>query len=202
MLRSWLLWFLLQILGIRSGHYKGGTITWKPTSPNATGSRVEILISERHSFTLVTRYPCTENTISNQLSYVDGGGTAAPDISCYSSSASCTSSLFNTIQHTLLCTDFSNQLDSSSGAYFTKQNLSRTTNIDVAFYSNTWASVILMSNGVGATYWYVGTHINLGVVTPINSSPGQYLSLFSFALILSTYISSNGLAAHHSCHRK
>ena len=173
MLRSWLLWLLLQTSGVWSGHYKGGTITWKPTSPNATGTRVEILISEKHSFTLTGRYPCTQSTISNQLSYTDAGGTSAPDITCYSAAASCTSSFFTTIQHTQLCTDFSNQLDSSSGAYYTKQNLSRTTSIDVAFYSSAWASVILLSNGVGATYWYVGTHIDLGVVTPINSSPGQ-----------------------------
>ena len=170
---SFALLLLLQAPFIWCGHYKGGTVTWKPTNPNATGSIVEILISEKHSFTLGGRYACSQSTINNQLSYYDAAGTGAPDLTCYSSSASCTASSYSTIQHTLLCTDFSTQVDSSSGAYYTKKNMSRSSNIDIAFYSSAWASVILMSSGAGASTWYVGTHIAPGLTTPINSSPGQ-----------------------------
>ena len=158
------------------GHYKGGTVTWKPVNSSATGSTIQILISEKHSFTL-GRYACSQSTINNQLSYFDAGGTGAPDLTCYSG-ASCTSSLYTTIQHTMLCTDFSTQLDSSSGAYYTKQYLSSTTNINIAFTNNAWASVIRVASGAAAIWWYVGTQIRLGTVYPINSSPGKNSLLF------------------------
>lgn len=173
-----LLLLLTGLPWVWSEHYKGGTITWKPTNPNATGSPVEILISQKHSFTLVTRYACTQSTINNQLAYTDTAGTAAPDLRCKSPLASCTSSSFNVIQHAMLCTDFSTELDSSSGAYYEKQYLARTTNIDIAFTNSAWATVILMANNVSASWWYVGTHISLGLTTPINSSPGQYLLIY------------------------
>jgi hypothetical protein len=174
MLTALLLLFIAQVPTIWSGHYKGGTITWKPTNPYANGSLIEILISEKHSFTLVTRYNCNENLIDNQLSYYDQGLTNPPDLTCQPSAtaAACVLAHYTTIQHTLLCTDFSTQLDSSSGAYYTKQNLSSTTTIDIAFTSNSWAPVILKSSGASALYWYVGSHIAIGTVYPINSSPG------------------------------
>jgi hypothetical protein len=174
MFNTLLLLLILQVSLIWSGHYKGGTVTWKPTNPTANGSTIEILISEKHSFTLLTRYDCSQSIIDNKLSYYDQGGTSAPDLTCQPpvSSPACVSSHYSTIQNTLLCTDFSVQLDSSSGAYYTKQNLSNTTSIDIAFTSSSWAPVILEANGVGATYWYVGAHIALGTVFPINSSPG------------------------------
>jgi hypothetical protein len=176
----------LQISIVFSGHYKGGTVTWKPTNANATGARVEILISEKHSFTLATRYDCTNSIIENQLSYFDAGGTAAPDLTCQSSAAACSSSYYTTIQHTLLCTDYSVQLDSSSGAYYTKQNLSNTAAFDTAFTSSAWATIILMANGVSASNWYVGTHIALGTVFPINSSPGEFLFFYCLSIFTAT----------------
>jgi hypothetical protein len=174
MLTTLLLLFIVQVPTTWSGHYKGGTITWKPTNPYANGSLIEILISEKHSFTLVTRYDCNENLIDNQLYYYDQAGTALPDLTCQPSAtaAACVSAQYTTIQHTLLCTDFSTQLDSSSGAYYTKQMLSSTTAIDIAYSSSSWNPVILTSTGVSAVYWYVGSHIALGTVYPINSSPG------------------------------
>ncbi len=51
MFTTLLLVFGIQIQIIWTGHYKAGTTTWKPTKPNATGSRIEILISQKHSFT-------------------------------------------------------------------------------------------------------------------------------------------------------
>lgn len=178
MLRVLLLVFLLEAPVVWSAHYKGGTVTWKPTNPNATGSPIEILIAEKHSFTLTGRYFCSKAIIDGQLAYFDAvSPLVAPDLSCQSTAALCTASSFTTIQHSLLCTDYSTQLDSSSGAYYTKQYLSSTTNIDIAYSSAAWASVIRTSTGAAASSWYVGTHIGLSGVYPINSSPGKNIFL-------------------------
>ena len=165
-----LLCFLFLVPVTESTHYKGGTITWKPTNPTANGSRIEILISEKHSWTL-SRYQCNQNTINSRLSYSDTAG-GLPDVTCYSSSSLCTASLYTQIYQYLLCTDFSSQLQSSSGAYFEKQNLSSTANIDIAYSGGNWADEIRTSSGTNGLAWYVGTHITLGTVYPINSSPG------------------------------
>ena len=181
MLRLLILWILFELPEIQCEHYKGGTVTWKPTNPNATGSTIEILISEKHSFTLGGRYACSQSTINNQLSYYDANGGPPPDLTC-KSGASCSPSQYITIKHYLLCTDFSTQLDSSSGSYYEKQNLSSTTNIDIAFEGSAWASEIRKANGASAGWWYVGTQIRLGTVYPINSSPGKN-SLLSILIL-------------------
>ncbi|CAF3133406.1 unnamed protein product, partial [Rotaria sp. Silwood2] len=52
---TWIL-FLLTLFNISlADHYKGGTLSWKPTNPYSLTSPVEITITERHSWTL-TRY--------------------------------------------------------------------------------------------------------------------------------------------------
>jgi hypothetical protein len=158
---------------IESGHYKGGTLSWKPTNPYSTGNPVEIMITEKHSWTL-SRFYCNQTIINTLGSYFDSGGTGAPVITCQSSVSSCISSYFVATTPLLKCTDFSTTVQVSTGMQFFRQNLSRLTNIDIAFASSAWATVILQPNGALALNYSLLTHINLNTTAyPINSSPGK-----------------------------
>ena len=161
---------------IQGSHYKGGTVTWKPTNPSSNASLVEIQITTKHSWTL-TRYACDRNLINTQGLYFDSNDRYTyPKMICQSASSACTGSHFTTINHTTLCTDYNNAVQISTGSYSEKQNLSRTTNIDIAWTGGNWANEITVIGGSppGNLGWYVGTHIDLTLpIYPINSSPGK-----------------------------
>src|SRR5690606_34327165 len=128
--------FLLCVLPslVRSAHYKGGTVTWKPTNPLSNATLVEIQITLRHSWTLLY-FICDRNLINTQGEYRDYRNYNHPTLICQPTptATACTDSKFTTINHITLCTDYSNQVQSSTGAYSEKQNLSRLTNIDIAW---------------------------------------------------------------------
>lgn len=177
--RSLLLSLLLLLVFscvMESAHYKGGTVTWKPINPNTNGTLIEIQITLKHSWTL-TRFACDRNLINNQGPYYDStSSTSFPWLECQSGSAACTASLFTKIDYITLCTDYSNIVAISGGAYSEKQNLSRSTNIDIAWTGGNWADEIYVAGGSppGNLAWYVGTHIDLTLpIYPINSSPGK-----------------------------
>lgn len=135
-----------------------------------------MIISQSHSWTL-SRLPCTQSTINNLGVYTDGGGayTGEPFIMCQLAPASCTSVGFTNIFLQTYCTDFSSEVQSSSGALITKMTLSRTANIIVGFNSSAWATVIKTSTGAASSTWKVMTRIDLTQSYPINSSPGTVL---------------------------
>ena len=168
--------FLFTI--VHCSHYKGGTVTWKPTDPTSNSSNVEIQITLRHSWTLA-RYHCDQNLINSQGIYYDtNGATAYPTLVCQSSTSACSASQFSTINHITLCTDYNTIVQISSGSYSEKQTLSSSTNIDIAWAGGNWADEIYPIGGSppGGLGWYVGTHIDLTLpIYPINSSPGSFV---------------------------
>lgn len=90
---------------VKSTHYKGGTITLKPTNPISNATLVEIQITFQHSWTLA-RLPCDRNLINTQGLYYDiSSPTSYPTLICQSGSPACANSQFTTINHITLCTD-------------------------------------------------------------------------------------------------
>ncbi|CAF3429501.1 unnamed protein product, partial [Rotaria sp. Silwood2] len=165
--RVWILFLLLLVNTSLADHYKGGTLSWKPTNPYSLTSPVEITITERHSWTL-TRYQCNKNTINSLGAYNDTQNVTTATIICISSVAACTSSLFQTINSPLYCTDFSTVLQISSGTYYTKQNLALNSIIDIASRGASWASETLTND------WSLVSHIDLTPISgKINTSPGM-----------------------------
>lgn len=152
-------------------------MTWKPTDPTSNSSNVEIQITLRHSWTLV-RFQCDQNLINSQGVYFDNANSGAyPTLICQSGTSACAASLFTTIDHITLCTDYNTIVQISSGSYSEKQMLSRSTDIDIAWTGGNWAEEIYLIGGTfpGALGWYVGTHIDLTLpIYPINSSPGSF----------------------------
>lgn len=168
---------LCQFISIEGPHYKGGTVTWKPTNPTSNASLVEIQITIKHSWTL-DRFRCDQNLINTQGSYFDRNAVNAyPTLMCQPNPTFCTNSFFQTIDHITLCTDYNDIVQISSGSYSEKQNLSRSTKIDIAWTGGYWADEITAIGGSppGNLDWYVGTHIDLTLpIFPINSSPGKF----------------------------
>ena len=175
MLYHVLILFLLQVINLSSAdHYKGGTISWKPTNAYSLTSPIEITITERHSWTL-TRYMCNQTTVNTFAAYHDIENIVGPSIACISSSATCTASSYQTINSSLYCTDYSISLDVSSGTYYTTQNLTANSTIDIAWRGAAWVSETL-TNG-----WSLVAHIDLSIITnKINTSPGKYSLLNSY----------------------
>jgi hypothetical protein len=162
-------YFLLIIFNISfADHYKGGTISWKPVNPYSLVSPIAIIITERHSWTL-TRYQCNATTVSTFGVINDTQSTVPATLTCISSAAACTSSLYATINSPLYCTDFSTILDVSTGTYTSQQNLAVSSIIDLAWRGSAWA-ITLKTND-----WSVVTHIDLTPLTlnKINTSPGR-----------------------------
>ncbi|UJR24846.1 hypothetical protein I4U23_006215 [Adineta vaga] len=160
---------LLLITRVQPSHYKGGTITWKPVDPYTNASLVQVIISEKHSWTL-SRFTC-DQTLIDTLGYYDDIYIGGIFLSCLSSSASCSSSLFQNSTDRTFCTDFSQAVNISTGSLIIKQTLSRTTNILIGFTGLAWADVIIPTSGTLQGYWSVMTRIDLTKTYPINSSP-------------------------------
>ena len=164
-----LVFLLCQLFHLSfADHYKGGTISWKPVNPTAvSGSTVDIIITERHSWTL-TRYTCNETTINTFGVYNDTQPEAPATLSCLSASAVCLASLYQTINSPLFCTDFSTVFQISSGTYYTTQTLAINSIIDIASRGASWV------NETTTNVWSLVSHIDLTPISGvINTSPGR-----------------------------
>jgi hypothetical protein len=171
-LRVWI-FFLLQLDYLSfADHYKGGTISWKPTNPTSITGPVPIIITERHSWTFY-RYPCNDTIINTLGPYNDTQAAATPPtLTCISSTANCTGSSYTNISAPLYCTDFSNVFQITTGSSITQENLASNTTIDISWRGVAWADVIL-TNG-----WSLVASINLTPINgKINTSPGKLLGL-------------------------
>ncbi len=160
--------FLTQLVHLSlADHYKGGSISWKPTNPYAiSGSTVAITITERHSWTY-TRYPCNESTINTFGAFSDTQASVPAAVTCISSSAACTTSLYVPINSSLYCTDFSTVFGISSGIYYTTQDLAINSVFDIASRGASWATETLTNS------WSLVSHIDLTPISgKINTSPG------------------------------
>jgi hypothetical protein len=161
--------FLLQLGNPSCGdHYKGGSISWKPTNPTSiSGPTVSITITERHSWTL-TRYACNITTIDTVGVFNDTESTIPPTLACISGLSTCASSLYHTINSPLYCTDFSTVFEISSGTYYTTQSLTLNSIIDIAWQGAAWTVETLTNQ------WSLVSHIDLTPISgKINTSPGK-----------------------------
>lgn len=122
---------LLLFQTVFAGHYKGGTITWRPVDEYSTANPVEILIQEKHTWTY-PRFNCTPSIISSKSAYYDANGaTSYPIISCIGSCGA--TGGFTSINHITYCTDYNINTLISTGAYYTKQWLTRSANLNIGY---------------------------------------------------------------------
>ncbi len=170
-LRVWI-FLLIQLTDLTiADHRKGGSLSWVPTNPTSLTSPVSIQITERHSWAM-SRYPCNRTTTNLFGSYNDTGSAAPATLICISSAGFCTSSLFQSINSSLACTDYSTTFQITSGVLYTTENIAINTIIDVASRGTSWAAEIL-TNG-----WSLVTHMDLTPINgKINSSPGKLFFL-------------------------
>ena len=158
---------LFQINISVADHFQGGTISWTPTNPSSTASPVEIIIRGRYSWTL-TRYQCNQTIINTFDAYNDTENATSATLTCISSAAACTSSLYQSINLRLYCTDFSTIFKISTGTYSSIQNLALNSVIDISTRGASWATHTLTDS------WSLVARIDLTPISgKINSSPGK-----------------------------
>jgi hypothetical protein len=161
------IYFLLQIISVCfADHYKGGTISWKPVNPYSLVNPVPIIITERHSW-IWTRYQCNQSTVNTISTFNDTASTVPATLTCISSAAACTASLYQTISSPLFCVDFSVLFNISTGSYTSQQSLALNSSIDIAWRGAAWATQTLDNE------WSLVAYINLTAVSgnKINTSP-------------------------------
>lgn len=116
-----------------AGHYKGGTITWRPVDEFAMGNPIQILIQQKHTWTY-PRFNCNPTLIANQGAYFDANAPSTyPYVQCIGSCSA--TGGFTPISHITYCTDYNINTQISTGAYYVKQNLFRTANLDIGYTS-------------------------------------------------------------------
>jgi hypothetical protein len=122
---------VLLLRTVFAGHYKGGTITWRPVDEFSTADPVQILIQEKHTWTY-PRFNCDQALIASQGVYFDANGpTTYPIIKCIGTCT--TTGGYGQINHITYCTDYNVNTDISTGAYYTKQYLYRTANLNIGY---------------------------------------------------------------------
>ncbi|CAF5071815.1 unnamed protein product, partial [Rotaria magnacalcarata] len=165
LIHTGILFFLSLLDSSLADHYKGGSISWRPVNSYSLSSPVQVIITYRDSWTL-SRYACNDTTINKFLTYNDTQNATEASITCISSSAACTTSLFTPISSTLYCTDHSTTFDISTGTYYSQQNLALNSVIDIASRGASWSSEILLNA------WSLVSHMDLTPISgKINSSP-------------------------------
>jgi hypothetical protein len=125
------IFFVLLFQMVFASHYKGGTITWRPVDEFSTADPVEILIQEKHSWTY-PRFYCDQALIASVGLYFDANAnTTYPVIACIGTCT--TTGGYTPINHITYCTDYNLNTGISTGAYYTKQYLYRTANLDIGY---------------------------------------------------------------------
>ena len=122
---------ILLFRTVLASHYKGGTITWRPVDETSTANPVQILIQEKHTWTY-PRFNCDQALIASAGVYYDSSAsTTYPIIQCQ---GSCTASGgFTSINHITYCTDYNVNTLISTGAYYTKQYLTRSAYLNIGY---------------------------------------------------------------------
>lgn len=116
---------------VLASHYKGGTITWRPVDELSTANPVQILIQEKHTWTY-PRFDCNPTIIQNKAAYYDANAASTyPIIKCIGTCS--TTGGFTSINHITYCTDYNINTEISTGAYYTKQWLYRTANLNIGY---------------------------------------------------------------------
>jgi hypothetical protein len=124
---------LMELHAAFAGHYKGGTITWRPDDEYAAGNPIQILIQQKHTWTY-PRFNCNPTLIASQGVYFDANAPSTyPVVQCIGSCSA--TGGFASINHITYCTDYNINTQISTGAYYVKQNLFRTANLDIGYSS-------------------------------------------------------------------
>ncbi|UJR11342.1 hypothetical protein I4U23_015523 [Adineta vaga] len=154
------IWLIIYVSVADGSHFRGGSITWRPSNRTPSGSAVSIIVTERFSWRLSST-ACNAITIAAQTSKIGNYDS----VLCVSGNCSFWSSL-NT---QTFCTDFDVNLDVASGEYYQTYNLPVNISFGIAYSSCCWFANIVRGGGNMA----IGSKIST-VIRPdgyINTSP-------------------------------
>ncbi|CAF1016655.1 unnamed protein product [Rotaria sp. Silwood1] len=143
------LYYLVYIwlgIAIEASHYRGGTFTWKPVSPQVPNQNpVSISFTQRHAWRRGS-YFCDQTTINS------GGTVGAGSVCCLGSQCG---SLGCPLSTAVPCTDFSVSQDMSAGQASSILSLSPNIKVALTFTGGAWISL-----NSGGGNWAVTTQIS------------------------------------------
>jgi hypothetical protein len=149
-----LLW---TILVVDSSHFLGGTISWHPLNASATGTPVDIVITQTYSWTYSIA-ACTNAMIAaNQLVPLTGVySVSGHTLSCISN---CGAGAGGYVSQPVAsyCTDFSSPAGTTVGQRTDTVSVQSGANFSVAYQNIYWRN---LTSGANAP-WSISTHINL-----------------------------------------
>ncbi|UJR17320.1 hypothetical protein I4U23_004215 [Adineta vaga] len=152
----------LLIFIVNGSHFRGGSIVWHPLNNTPSGSSVSIQVRHRWSWRRsFAGCFCDGTTIASQ-------GTIGDNTQMVCVSGNCSSWIG--ISTLSICTDYSANLDVSSGEKATIQNLPLNSELSIDYTSSAWFVSLVVGS---STNWYVTSRINT-MIRPdgyINSSP-------------------------------
>lgn len=154
---------ICEIFFVKSSHFSGGTITWKPLSNNNTGSTVSVMFTQSYQWRLSTAGYCNQTYIMNKSPLIQSGGGM---LSCVSSTTGSCGGYYP-LDIGEYCTDFSTSLDSSSGQISKFENITIGSQFCVAFQSGSWIPVQVACGSSscfsGGASWSIGCCLDLNI---------------------------------------
>ncbi|CAF2410032.1 unnamed protein product [Rotaria sp. Silwood2] len=145
------------VLNIEGKHFLGGTITWHPLNASATGSTIDIVITQTYSWTYSVMQ-CTESmTATNQMIPVNDSyaSLASRTLDCI---ANCgTSGGYIAPSIVPYCTDVSASVGTTVGQRLDTVSIQAGSDFVVGFNDSSWRELV---QGTGAA-WSIAARINL-----------------------------------------
>jgi hypothetical protein len=149
---------LLLVLVVKGTHFLGGTVTWRLLNASATGTPIDVIITQTYLWTY-TDITCTNNMIAtNQLipltaSYLIVG---MQTLNCTSNCASGATG-YSPIPVQSRCTDISSTIDVTAGQRSDTRSLAAGDDFDVAYQAASWRGLATGAN----LAWSILSHIDL-----------------------------------------
>jgi hypothetical protein len=140
---------------INGSHFLGGTITWHPLNESATGTPVDIVITQTYSWTY-SLMPCTDAMIATDQFVPVYAGVATGLLQCIANCGA-SSAGYSSINIIPYCIDFSAPVGTTVGQRSDIVSLQSGDNFAVSFQDGAWRPLATAPSAS----WSISTYINL-----------------------------------------
>ena len=147
--------FTVLIRALHGSHFLGGTITWRPVNASATGTPVQILITQTYSWTY-SLMPCTNAMIAANQLIPSYASVNTQTLTCIAGCGA-TSAGYSPIAVIPYCTDFSSPVGTSVGQRSDIVTLQQGNDFSISYVGSAWRP---LTPAVMAG-WSIATSIDL-----------------------------------------
>lgn len=148
---------LTVVYGVDAVHFLGGTITWRPLNASATGSPIDIVITQTYSWAYSIA-ACTNNMIAtNQLVPLTGWQSVTSHRLTCTWNCGSGAGGYTAQPVASYCTDFSAPAGTTVGQRSDTVRLNSSANFSASYQNIYWRNLTSGTNEP----WSLSTHINL-----------------------------------------